>query len=113
MSVFGDLVKDLRRHRGWTLEYVARKIKSHKGYVSGIENDKVNPPSAKIVKRFARIFGEDMRKLLRLAAAAKVSAEVREEFLDFAMALSSPEERIIFLKKHFGIVESEKKEESS
>ena len=40
MSNFGDLVKRLRKERSLTLEAVAKKIGSHKGYVSGIENPK-------------------------------------------------------------------------
>jgi transcriptional regulator with XRE-family HTH domain len=35
VSNFGDLVKRLRKERNLTLEAVARKIGSHKGYVSG------------------------------------------------------------------------------
>ena len=44
MSNFGNLVKWLRKKKGLSLDEVARKIKSHKGYVSGIENGKVALP---------------------------------------------------------------------
>ena len=67
MSHFGDLVRKLRKEKGLTLEAVAKKIGSHKGYVSGIEYDKVNPPSVKIIQKFAKIFGQDARALARLA----------------------------------------------
>ena len=56
MSEFGDLVKKLRKEREMTLEAVAKKIGSHKGYVSGIENGKVNPPSVKVIRKFSRLF---------------------------------------------------------
>lgn len=79
MSNFGDLVKRLRKERGMTLEQVARKIGSHKGYVSGIENDKVNPPSVKIIKKFAKLFGQDERRLVRIAWADKAPVLIREE----------------------------------
>ena len=79
MSNFGDLVKRLRKERGMTLEQVARKIGSHKGYVSGIENDKVNPPSVKIIKKFAKLFGQDERRLVRIAWADKAPTLIREE----------------------------------
>ena len=79
MSHFGDLVKKLRKEKGLTLEAVAKKIGSHKGYVSGIENDKVNPPSIKIIKKFAKLFGQDARALARLAWVDKAPAILRED----------------------------------
>ncbi len=79
MSNFGDLVKWLRKEKGMTLDEVARKIKSHKGYVSGIENGKVNPPSVKIVRRFSKLFGCDERALVRLAWADKAPRLIRED----------------------------------
>lgn len=79
MSNFGDLVKRLRKEKGLTLEAVAKKIGSHKGYVSGIENDKVNPPSVKIIRKFARLFGQDERTLVRIAWADKAPALIRED----------------------------------
>jgi transcriptional regulator with XRE-family HTH domain len=44
VSHFGDLVRKMRKEKSLTLEAVAKKVGSHKGYVSGIENDRVNPP---------------------------------------------------------------------
>ena len=79
MSHFGDLVRKLRKEKGITLEAVAKKIGSHKGYVSGIENDKVNPPSVKIIKKYAKLFGQDARTLVRLAWVDKAPAILRED----------------------------------
>jgi transcriptional regulator with XRE-family HTH domain len=79
VSNFGDLVKRLRKEKGMTLEAVARKIGSHKGYVSGIENGKVNPPSVKIIRKFARLFAQDERTLVRIAWVDKAPAIIREE----------------------------------
>ena len=79
MSNFGDLVKRLRKERGMTLEQVARKIGSHKGYVSGIENDKVNPPSVKIIRKFAKLFSQDEKNLVRIAWADKAPAIIRDD----------------------------------
>ena len=79
VSNFGDLVKRLRKERSLTLEAVAKKIGSHKGYVSGIENDKVNPPSVKIIKKFAKLFNQDERTLVRIAWADKAPAIIRED----------------------------------
>ena len=79
MSRFGILVKQLRRERSLTLEEVARKIGSHKGYVSGIENDKVNPPSVKIIQKYAKCFGQDARALERLAWVDKAPAIIKKD----------------------------------
>ena len=84
MSHFGDLVRTLRKEKGLTLDVVARKIGSHKGYVSGIENDKVSPPSVKLIKKFAKLFGQDARMLARLAwvdKAPEILKSDAEEFL--------------------------------
>jgi transcriptional regulator with XRE-family HTH domain len=79
MSRFGDLVKRLRKDRSMTLEQVARKIQSHKGYVSGIENGKVNPPSVKFIRKFARIFQFDEKQMVRLAYVDKAPKLIRDE----------------------------------
>ena len=79
MSNFGDLVQRLRKEKGLTLEAVAKKIGSHKGYVSGIENDKVNPPSVKIIRKFAKLFTQDEKTLVRIAWADKAPQMIRDE----------------------------------
>ncbi|HEY3227440.1 MAG TPA: XRE family transcriptional regulator [Planctomycetota bacterium] len=79
MSGFGDLVKRLRKERGMTLEQVARKIGSHKGYVSGIENGKVNPPSVKFIRKFAKIFQHDEKQMVRIAYVDKAPKLIRDE----------------------------------
>lgn len=90
MSDFGDLVKRLRKGRGMTLEQVARKIGSHKGYVSGIENGKVNPPSVKFIRKFARIFEHDEREMVRIAYLDKAPKTIRDEIRTL-LAGASPE----------------------
>jgi SOS-response transcriptional repressor LexA len=79
MSRFGDLVKKLRKERSMTLEQVARKIQSHKGYVSGIENGKVNPPSVKFIRKFARIFQYDEKQMVRMAYVDKAPKLIKDE----------------------------------
>ncbi len=79
MSRFGDLVRRLRMERGMTLEAVALKLGSHKGYVSGIENAKVNPPSLKFIQKYAKVFGQDVRPLARLAWVDKAPLILQEE----------------------------------
>jgi transcriptional regulator with XRE-family HTH domain len=51
MKRFGEVIKDARLAKRLTLEAVAKAIRSHKGYISGIEHGQVNPPSPKIVAK--------------------------------------------------------------
>ncbi len=62
MNTFGQVVKTLRTLEDLTLERVAKRIGSHKGYVSGIENHKVNPPSVGIVRKYAKLFTDALRR---------------------------------------------------
>src|SRR5688572_28701225 len=94
MSRFGDLVKKLRKERSMTLEQVARKIQSHKGYVSGIENGKVNPPSVKFIRKFARIFQYDEKLMVRMAYVDKAPKLIKDEarvILEGSAGASAPE----------------------
>lgn len=82
MSMFGTLVKKCRKEKGLTLEAVAKKIGSHKGYVSGIENDKVNPPSVKVIQKFAKLFGQDVKELTKMAWVDKSPQIIRAELIE-------------------------------
>ena len=84
-SAFGHKIKALRFARRLTLEQVAKRIGSHKGYVSGIENDKVNPPSPKIIRRIAKLFNEPYEVLLAQAELQKIHRDVPLETLRAAI----------------------------
>lgn len=81
MSNFGELLRRLRREQGYSLRTVARRLDTQKGYLSGIENGKVNPPSDRLVKRIADLYRQDERMLLRLAWADKAPTLIREDAL--------------------------------
>jgi transcriptional regulator with XRE-family HTH domain len=78
MVTFGQQMKAQRQIKGMTLEAVARRLGTHKGYVSGIENGKVNPPSAKIVKAFAKLYSVPYEEILLQAEIEKIHPDVRE-----------------------------------
>jgi transcriptional regulator with XRE-family HTH domain len=84
MSTFGELLRRLRREQGFSLRTVAKNLGTQKGYLSGIENGKVNPPSAKLVKRIAHLYRQDERMLLRLAWADKAPSLIREDAVRMA-----------------------------
>lgn len=67
MQTFGQRVAAARRAKGLTLQQVARAILSHKGYVSGFEHAKVNPPSPKILRRLCRRLDLPLEEMLALA----------------------------------------------
>lgn len=79
---FGEKVRAFRVIRGLTLEALAKAIGSHKGYVSSIENRKVNPPSAKITKKLCKVLGLDYEPMLMLAWAEKAPKDVRQRALE-------------------------------
>jgi transcriptional regulator with XRE-family HTH domain len=78
MKDFASVVREARKSKGLTLQAVASKIGSHKGYCSGFEGRKVNPPSPAIVRKLAKFLGLDVLELLILATVEKAPKEVRE-----------------------------------
>lgn len=87
MKDFASQVKEARRFKGLTLQQVAVKVGTHKGYISGVENRKVNPPSAKIVRKMAKLFDLDVQELLILGVVEKAPKEVREIMREGSLAL--------------------------
>lgn len=76
---FGKRLRELRKERGITLETLASKIGSSKGYLSGIENEKVAPPTEKFVRKLARIFGLDEVAFLKMAYLDKIPRALQPE----------------------------------
>lgn len=77
---FGRLLKTWRKERNMTLDQVAKKVGSHKGYISGVENGKVNPPALSLVLKLAKVFSKDEKALATLAYIDKAPALIRENF---------------------------------
>jgi transcriptional regulator with XRE-family HTH domain len=93
MSNFGTQIRRLRKERGWSLNILAKKLGTQKGYLSGIENGKVNPPSVKLLKRFAKVFEQDEKAMLRMAWADKAPELIREDTLRI-MAMADLEQPV-------------------
>lgn len=77
MQRFGDIVRAARLAKGMTLEGLAEKAWTNKGYISGIENKVVNPPSPALVKRLAHALKLKPFDLMVVAATEKLPREVR------------------------------------
>ena len=78
MQEFGELIRSLRKAKGLTLEEVAEKVGTKKGYISGIENNKVNPPAPDKVRKLAKVLGGDRVLFLLLATIEKAPPETQE-----------------------------------
>ena len=66
MQTFGGIIKEARKRSGFTLDQVAKSVSTHKGYVSGVENHKVDPPAANLTRRLARKLGLDPEEMVAL-----------------------------------------------
>jgi len=77
---FGKRIRDLRKANGMTLDMLSAKSGMSKGYLSGIENGKVNPPVDRLVRKLARIFGQDEIGFLKLAYIDKLPVELQSFF---------------------------------
>lgn len=87
-SYFAKHLSELRKGAKMTLEVLGRKAGTGKGYLSGVENSKVNPPSAKVVKKIAAALGGDAAYMLTLAWVDKAPVEIRG---DLATLLVDPQ----------------------
>ncbi len=79
MKTFGERLRDLRHASGLSLGRLGRKIGRGKGYLSGIENGKVNPPSPKVIRKLAEALDHDVKELMMVAYVEKAPREIRKE----------------------------------
>jgi transcriptional regulator with XRE-family HTH domain len=79
MTSFGEVVRSRRKVLRMTLEAVGKAAGGlSKGYMSGIENGKVNPPSAKVTARLAKALKLYPAPFQMLAWLQKAPAAVKE-----------------------------------
>jgi transcriptional regulator with XRE-family HTH domain len=88
---FGGLIHRARKTRGLTLDVLATKIKSSKGYLSGIENGKVRPPTSTVVALLAKHLVLPDTSLQLLAYSEKAPKHVRHfpEVMEFREAVTA------------------------
>jgi len=83
--LLGPVIRRRRRQLELTLDAVGRKVVHggkplSKGYLSGIENGKVAPPTDAIVLKLARALGIPRERLLLLAHLDKLPAELFDAY---------------------------------
>jgi transcriptional regulator with XRE-family HTH domain len=79
MKPYGSVIREARVRKGQTLDGLASKVGTHKGYISGIENGKVSPPAPGLSTRLAKALGLDPLDLLRRATVQKAPKALRAE----------------------------------
>jgi transcriptional regulator with XRE-family HTH domain len=81
VGLFGAWLRRCRLSRKLTCEKLASMTGTHKGYISGIENGVVNPPSVKIALRLISKLGwrENRSLVLMMAWVDKAPEQIREE----------------------------------
>jgi transcriptional regulator with XRE-family HTH domain len=71
---FGKMLRRLRLEAGYGLREAAAMIQKSPGYLSDVEQDRVAPPSEKVIIRMAQVLG--IEKDFLLQAARKVDPEI-------------------------------------
>lgn len=80
-KLFGAELRRLRRSADLTLEGLGNRVRVRgkplsKGYLSGIENAKVSPPSDPVVRKLAGALNAPVKHLLLLAYLDKLPPEL-------------------------------------
>jgi len=78
MAKFGAIIRGLRMSHHLTLDQMAKKIGTHKGYICGIESGKVAPPSMKFIPKIAKLLGASVETLALHAYVEKAPKIIRE-----------------------------------
>lgn len=78
MKAFGEVVKARRLFLKLTLEELARKVGTHKGYISGIENRKVSPPSPGITEKLCKALEIGVEGMMLRGWAQKAPKRIRD-----------------------------------
>jgi len=81
---FGKLVETHRTRLGLTMAKFGKQIGIQKGYVCGIESGAVNPPSASVIIKMARLFGLNEHDLVLRAYAEKAPSIIRKTLEEYA-----------------------------
>ena len=74
--MFGNMLKEKRMNIGLSLREFAGRVGISPGYLSDLENEKVAPPSERLIMEMAGVLGIEKDELLK--AAEKVDPEVTE-----------------------------------
>lgn len=71
MNSFGTEIKAARLAKKLSLQQVAERVGTFKGYCCGIETGSLNPPSERMTRKFCRTLGLNVDRMLALAVLHK------------------------------------------
>lgn len=80
VTSLGDKIHKLRKDKGWTLEELAAKIDSSKGYVWELERRQTKMPSAEKLQKIAELFNVTTDFLLNDKKAEPTHPDLKEAF---------------------------------
>lgn len=66
-QTFGELLRETRLKRGFSLRKFADKVDVSPTYLSQVEQENVDPPTAERVKRMAELLGENPDEWIAIA----------------------------------------------
>ena len=88
MKTFGELIREARHAKQYSMSALAQITQTFKGYICGIETGKLNPPSPKMVRRLSRALDLDVNDMLVRSVFEKLPKGLRfhklRELLDEA-----------------------------
>jgi transcriptional regulator with XRE-family HTH domain len=90
-GMFGEWLRSCRRECGMTLQKVAAKCGTHKGYISGIETGAVSPPAEKLCLKLAKLFGFKAAEVVLMSWIDKAPPTARPFVKAFAYRLMERE----------------------
>lgn len=97
-STLGDKIRLLRKQKAWTLEELAAKTDSSKGYIWELENRETKSPSAEKLKKIAEALGVTAEFLLNERKSKPDNSVIREAFFrKFENLDDSDQEKILHI----------------
>lgn len=84
-QTFGQVLKHIRREKGFSQRDLAEKVGIDFSYISKIENDRIAPPAAETIIKMSNIL--DVSEELLLSASKKLSADMSNAISSSASAL--------------------------
>lgn len=72
MVRFGEIIRKARLAKGLSLGRAAKKSRTFKGYLSGIETGSHNPPSPRIIRSLCRTLDLDYDQMLARSVFEKL-----------------------------------------
>jgi transcriptional regulator with XRE-family HTH domain len=67
MRRFGELIREARHARGWSLQECAHRAGTFKGYLCQVETGILPAPSVRVVKRLCRTLGLLSSEMITIA----------------------------------------------